>query len=343
MAAVTLLDIAERCNLSRASISLVVRDSPRVSAETKVRVRAAMEEMGYVYDRRAANLRASRTFGIGVVLTDVHNPGLADLAMAIEDGAADGDCSVMMGYSRDVVGRQTDVIRAMLEYRLDGIIVSPAHRSVPGDFTQLAASGVPVVQVTRRVKGLVSGYSGPNNEMAGSLLATHLHELGARTVAFVGGNHGVSARTERVRGLREQWRRLGGTWKPELIIATNALASGGAIGARELLAEGPSGLPDAIVAYSDTVAAGVVSELRSCGIESGSDVAIAGINDSPTAMHLHPTLTSVDTQMTTVGREAVRMLFDAIETPEFEPVAAVTDCAIRIRESTTRWAPRSRR
>lgn len=342
MAAVTLRDIAERCNLSRASISLVLRDSPRVSAETKVRVRIAMQEMGYVYDRRAANLRSTRTFGLGLILTDVHNPALADLAMAVEDGAADGGCSVMMGYSRDVVRRQTDVIRAMLEYRLDGIILSPAHGSSPTDFAQLATSRVPVVQVTRRVKGLVSGYSGPNNAMAGSLLATHLHELGVRTVAFVGGNHGVSARTERVRGLRDQWRRLGGTWRPELIIATNALESGGVLGVRELLASDPAGLPDAIVAYSDTVAAGILTEVRAQGIEPGVDVAIAGIDDSPSARHLHPTLTSVDTQMTSVGRQAVHMLLDAINDPDLEPSVTLADSALRIRESTTQWSPRQR-
>lgn len=338
MAAVTLRDIAERCNLSRASISLVIQDSPRVSDATKVRVRQVMAQMGYVYDRRAANLRGGRTFGLGLILTDVHNPALADLAMAVEDGAAEAGCSVMMGYSRDDVGRQSRTIQAMLECRLDGIILSPAQGTKPETFAQLGQSGIPVVQVTRRVKGLQSDYAGPNNVMAGSLLADHLADLGMRSVAFLGGSRGVSARQERIQGFRNQWRKRGLIWDPELAIATNALESGGLLGVRRLLDLRSGALPDAIIAYSDIVAAGAIVELRSRGFNVGADVAVAGIDDSPTATLLHPSLTSVETRMTAVGNEAVRLVLARIEKSGHDPVSTFVDSKLHIRDSTASWA-----
>lgn len=342
MARVTLRDIAERCGLSTASISLVIQDSPRVSAGTKVRVRAAMEDMGYVYDRRAANLRSARTFGIGLILTDIHNPALADLAMAIEDGSAEAGCSVMMGYSRDDVAKQARTIKAMLEYRLDGIVLSPAHDTIPEDLAQLAKSRVPVVQVTRRVSGFASDYSGPNYVMAGSLLAQHLHDIGASSVAFFGGSAGVSGRDERIRGLRDRWRELGGVWRPELVIDTNALEGGGVLAVRQLLARDGSGeIPDAIVGYSDVVASGIMTELRANGIRPGIDVAVAGIDDGPSATHLHPTLTSVETRMTSVGLEAVRMLLTRIDEVDDDPRVKFVSSRLHVRNSTENWKSRN--
>lgn len=336
---VSLLDIAERCQVSRATVSLVLQDSTRVSAPTKLRVREAMADMGYVYDRRAANLRGRRTFGLGLVLTDVHNPALADLAMSIEDRAGDAGCSVMMGYSRDDLARQTRILRAMMEYRVDGIVLSPAQGTTSSDLRQLADCGIPVVQVTRRVEGLVTDYAGPNNVMAGRLLADHLADLGVERVAFLGGSPGVSARRERIRGLREQWKRRGGTWHPELALASNALESGGTIAVGELLRTvDVIDRPDALVAYSDVVAAGVVSALREAGIEPGADVAVAGIDDSPGARHVHPNLTSVDTAMVDVGSEAVRLLLARVEEPGRDTTTTFVRCRLEVRASTSAWS-----
>jgi LacI family transcriptional regulator len=333
--ATTLRDIAERCGVSRATVSLVIQDSHRVSEPTKERVRAAMVEMGYIYDRRAAHLRSRRAHGFGLVLTDVHNPGLAELAMALEDAAADAECSVVMGFTRDDLGRQNQIIRTMLEYRLDGIVLSPASRTTLNDLMPMVRSGMPHVLVTRRIQGFESDYVGPNNMRAGRLLADHMASLGARSLAFLGGSHRVSARLERARGLRDQWQKLGLPWRAELSIATSALEEGGREAVGLLRERGP--LPDAIVGYSDTVVRGILAQLKEDGIRPGRDVAVAGIDNDPMAPHLDPSLSSVDTYMAQVGRDAFGLLLGRTSEPTRTPVTTLIKGSLHVRDSTRLW------
>jgi LacI family transcriptional regulator len=82
---VTLTDVARHCGVSRATVSLVLNNSPLVAAATAARVREAMSELGYVYNRAAASLRTRRTNAIGVVLTQVTNPYFAELAAGPQD------------------------------------------------------------------------------------------------------------------------------------------------------------------------------------------------------------------------------------------------------------------
>src|SRR5665213_1923470 len=126
MPRVTLSDVARRCDVSRATVSLVLQDSHRVSDATKLRVRAALADMDYVYNRQAASLRMERSFTLGLVLTDIRNQALAALAMAVEDEADEAGCVLMMGYTADSLDRQSRIMQTMLEYRLDGVVLSPA-------------------------------------------------------------------------------------------------------------------------------------------------------------------------------------------------------------------------
>lgn len=337
MTSVTLNDVAVRCGVSRATVSLVLQDSKRVSVTTKQRVRLALEEMNYVYDRRAANLRGQRTFSLGLILTDVRNPALADLAMAAERTAAQASCVVMMGYSQDQLARQGQIVRSMIEHRLDGVILSAADQTAARDLDVLKRSGVPVVLVTRRVLDLSSDYAGPDNTTAGRLIADHLVQRGARSLAFLGGSVRVSAHGEREYGLRSQWEQRGLPWDPALSIRAEADREGGVHAARALLAKGE--LPDAIVGYSDAVAKGIVAELGRHGVVPGRDVALASFDNSPDAPDVGPGLTSVDTFMGHVGREAMALLLRTIDEAHAEPVSVLLQPELQVRGSTASWSP----
>jgi len=134
---VTLLDIARECGVSRATVSLVLQDSSRVSGETKARVREAMAPLGYVYNRRAANLRTRRSMIVGLVVTDVRNHYFAELIMAVELALHDCGYIVLQGFSHDEPDRQGLLLAAMSEYRDDGPDVGRDGRSAgrPKDAT----------------------------------------------------------------------------------------------------------------------------------------------------------------------------------------------------------------
>lgn len=339
MPRVTLSDVATKCGVSRATVSLVLQDSKRVSEPTKQRVRSVLAEMGYVYNRQAASLRMDRSFTLGLVLTDIHNPALAALAMAVERVADEAGCVLMMGYSSDSLERQTRILQTMMEYRLDGIVISPSSNTTARSLQPLAQSGVPHALVTRRILDYSSDYVGPDNFAAGELLAEHLADIGAKSVAFLGGSIGVSARDEREGGLRTRATKRGIVWRPDLSIASRADDEGGATAVRQLLGMGP--VPDAIVGYSDTVVRGALGELRRHSIRPGRDVAIVSFDNSPEAKHMHPALTSVDTYMSEVGEGAARQVLERINEPDRPTTSRMLQPTLNVRASSQLWVPGS--
>ena len=81
----TLADVAQRAGVSRATASLVLRDSPLVARSTRERVQAAVEELGYVYNRGAATLRAARTKAVGLLVPNLANPFFAEMTAGLDD------------------------------------------------------------------------------------------------------------------------------------------------------------------------------------------------------------------------------------------------------------------
>ena len=138
MKRVTINDVAAQAGVSRATVSLVLRDNPRVAESTRQKVRGVMADMGYVYDRRAADMRTRRGMTIGLVLTDVRNPYFAELSMAFEVTLKDHGYVVLQGYTQDERARQDRLLDVMLEHRVDGIILLPAKNTSAEDLRRPA-------------------------------------------------------------------------------------------------------------------------------------------------------------------------------------------------------------
>jgi len=336
---VTINDVAAESGVSRATVSLVLRGSAKIPDSTAQRVRAAMNRLGYVYNRQAANLRTRQTKTIGLVLTGVRDPWFADLTMAVEEGTHDAGCTLLTGYSRDRRDRQDALLSTMIEQRVDGIVVLPTSETSAADLAlSLGRSSVPHVLIDRRVEGYESDRVRVNHWAAGKELAGHLADIGVRSTAFLGGPPRCPVRAERHGGLASGAAAHGIDLSPEHSIATDAERHGGTVAANRLLEL--RGLPDAIVAYSDVVALGVLGALRHRGIEAGRGIAVAGFDDIDEAA-LQPTpLTTTSTFPTRLGQEAVRLLFERIVDPAVPQRDIVIEPVLHVRESTTQWARR---
>ncbi len=338
MARVTLNDVAGASGVSRATVSLVLQDSSRVSEPTKKRVREVMGQLGYIYDRRAANLRSQRSMTIGLVATNVRNPYFADLTMAIERALYKRGYTLLLGYSYDQLERQAKLIEAMLEHRVDGVLLLPAHETTRAVLTHsLGASGTPHVLVARHVRGHRADYVRADNVAAARLIGEHLASRGHRRVAFLGGPQRSTARVERERGLRAALRSRGVEFDSDLSIATSADREGGER-AVELLLEA-SQLPDAIVCSSDVVAFGVLASLRTAGLEPGEDVAVASFDDTPDARLQKPPLTSVSTYPDRTGTQAAELLMRRIDDPTLPVHNVLLTPELHARESTLGFSP----
>jgi LacI family transcriptional regulator len=333
-ARMTMKDVAEAAGVSRATVSLVVRDSPQIPAETKARVRETIERLGYVYDHRAAVMRADRTMTMGLVATNVRNPYFAELTMALQTKLQEAGFALLLGYSLDDRLREDRLLEVMVQRHVDGVALLPARGTTSSDLQRwLFTSGTPHVLIARRVKGHEADYVGADNVRGGALLGEHFALEGCRTVAFLGGPAQSGARAERQRGLTTALRRHGVALDRRLSIATSADDAGGLAAVEKLMRAGP--LPDAIACYSDVVAFGVIAGLRAAGVEPGSDVAVGSFDDIWEASLTHPPLTSVATFPEQVGIEAARLLVERLNAPDAPPERVLLSPRLSVRASST--------
>jgi LacI family transcriptional regulator len=335
----TLNDVGRVAGVSRSTASLVVRGSSRIPEPTSDRVRLAMAELGYVYNRHAANMRRTESMTLGLIVTDIRNPYFAGLTMAIEEAAHDAGYTLLIGYSRDDVERQFLQLETMVQQQVDGIFLLPATGSELEPICGIIdRSAVPVLQLARYFSEELD-YVGPDNIAAGQQLARHLSSLGTSSAVLVGGPEQSSARTERIKGLETGFAGSGVTFDASLSAATTNNASGGSEGVASVLDQGI--WPDCIIAYSDAVALGIYAELRRRNLEPGRDVSVASFDDIAIAELLLPPLTSVATYPELIGRKAAEMLLNRIGDPSLEPQRSLIKPALKVRASTAQWRPRT--
>ena len=126
---VTLLDIAADAGVSRATVSLVIRDVPRVTNATRKRVLRSIKKLGYVYHRGAASLRMQQSHAIGLIVSDITNPFFAEVIVAIEDRLATAGFVTLLGNTSEDRSKEERLLGTMQEFPADGILICPTlHR-----------------------------------------------------------------------------------------------------------------------------------------------------------------------------------------------------------------------
>jgi LacI family transcriptional regulator len=310
----TLTEVAVRAGVSRSTASLVLRGSPLVAAETRDRVREAVDALGYVYNRGAATLRASRTKTIGLLVTDLSNPFFAEMAIGVDRVMeAEGYVSFLVS-TGESLERQERFLRRMREQGVDGVVLCPATGTTPALLRMLRDWSLPCVQALRHVTlpGDEEGdYAGADYRFGIEQAVEHLVRLGHRRIAFIGGNLLHSATRERWAGFRAAMRRHG--LEEERILRTPLTRQAGAEAIAALL-DSPEP-PSAAICFNDIVAFGVMLGLERRGLRAGRDLAVIGVDDLPDAALTEPPLTTVGTLPRVVGEESARLLLRRIADP----------------------------
>jgi LacI family transcriptional regulator, galactose operon repressor len=328
---VTLADVAVDAQVSRATVSLVLRESPLVADTTRARVRASIDRLGYVYHRGAASLRSRRSHTVGLLVTDVSNPFFAELTVGVEAALAEAGRVVLLGHSYESTAKQADLIRVMQEYGADGLLITPAHETTVADLRPLVAARIPHLLVVRYVDGHPAPYVGADNVMGARAATEHLLDHGARKVAFLGGPEHSSARRDRRRGVEDALAGRRKKLADDRSVPTPATRQGGYEAALELLRR--KDRPDAIVCYSDVVAFGVLLACDELGVRVGEEVRVTGFDDIAESALQHPGLTTVAIRPRELGERAARLLFQRIEHSDGPPVSDVSTPRLMVRSS----------
>jgi DNA-binding LacI/PurR family transcriptional regulator len=300
-------DVAREAGVSRALVSLVMRERPNVSDERRRRVQEAASRLGYRPNAMARGLASRSTRTVGVILDDLRNPFFAEIAGGVEEFASELGYQLLLGTGGRQARRERAALSTLLEYRVDGIIlVSPR---MPPTQIAAAAAEVPLVLVGRSLR-TADADSVLIDEMHGTELALdHLVGLGHERIAHVDGGKapgGPQRRNAYVRGMRK--RRLG---RHVRVIPGDFTEDAGANAAQQLLDGGE--LPTAIFAANDLVAAGLLGVLDRAGVDVPADVSIIGYDNIAIAHLAHFSLSTIDQPRTQMGRLALQLLLDRRE------------------------------
>jgi LacI family transcriptional regulator len=330
---VTVVDIAKAAGVSKSTVSLVLQGSSLVNEATRTKVNAVMRDLGYVYNRGAANLRQANAKSkiIGIVVNDLTNGFFAELAVGVDMVVQSAGFVQFLANTGESIDRQREVIASMREHGISGLIVSPARATKAADLKPIVAAGIPVVVAVRNVPGAkVSSIVSDNH--AGTYAAVeHLASLGHRRISFLGGFPDTAVFEERLGGYRDAMKAAGLACPEELVVSSAPSRAGGvdAIDRAMAIADRPT----AAVCFNDAVAFGVCDGLRSRRLEPGRDFAVIGFDDVIEAKTAVPALTTVSVDPQGMGRRAAQLLLKQISAGKADAESIVSSVRLVVRES----------
>ena len=314
---VTVTDLARAAGVSRSTVSLVLRSSPLVKRETGRRVEEAIERLGYVYNRNAANLRRRTSDMVAMVINDLTNPFFAELAVGLDEALQAAGYVSLMANTNEDPARQRRVMESMREHGAAGFILCPAMGTGARQSEALANWNAPVIQVMRRLPGARLGTVVPDNALGARMATERLLRLGHRRIAFLGGSEDNVVTAERAGGYRAALDAAGIAVDPALVVPATLNRGGGVDALRRVLAlEHP---PTAALCFSDVVAFGVLDALAEAGRAVGRDFSVIGFDDIAGARHTLPPLTSVAVYPRELGRRSAEALLRRIADPDEQP------------------------
>lgn len=330
--AVTVTDIAEAVGVSRATVSLVLRDSPLVSARTRARVEAELKRQRYVYNRAAANLRRRTSSSVALVINDLSNPFFAEFAAGVDEALGEKGYVTLLGSTSESPQRQQAVVSTLMEHSPSGFILSPAEGSDATVLAQALGTRTNVLLFNRELEGADWDSLSLDNGQGTYEATRHLIDRGHRRIGFFGGHSTSSSCRQRREGYRRAMAEAGLEARPEWLVETapNRLDAAACAGDM-LLGHEP---PTAAVCYNDTVALGLMLGLTSRGIRPGHDFAVTGFDDIAEASVAAPPLTTLAADPRARGRQAAALLLEKYDHPEAAPKRTVASVQLRVRESS---------
>ena len=335
---VTITDIASRAEVSRSTVSLVLREDARISQPTRDRVRRAIDDLGYTYNRGAANLRSQASQALGLVINDLTNPFFSELTAAVEATVSDEGYFVYLAQSGEDPDHQHDLVRSLIEHGVGGLILCPATGTRPDTLAWLERQRVAVCIAVRPLRQEQFDFSGPDNYRAGFIATQDLLAKDHRTIAFLGGERGNPSRDDRVAGYFAALQLHGLPFDENLVVESRPSRTSGLRDVERMLSL--ERRPTAALCYNDFVAISVMHGLRKFGVEPGRDIALIGFDGMPEAETSYPTLSSVALSPRNVGQAAARLLLERIKNPEAAIVRHVEAPVFQERMSSTTFAAR---
>lgn len=311
----TMYDVAKLAGVSQPTVSRVLNENDTavtISDETRARVMAAIEELGYRPNALARSLRTQRTQTIALMIADLSNGFYHPIARAVQDVARLHDYEVLISNSDHIYENEEHFCQVVSRRPVDGVIMVPIHLTEQD----------------------IQNYFGKQNTPV-SMLGSHLHlenvdvvyvdderatyesvrwmimERGYREFGFIGVADDLPPGPRRFHGFLRALDEFGLAFDPRFYVEGDFKMDGGAAAARKLMRTGT--LPRALFACNDLMAIGAILALQEEGIQVPDQVAVMGFDDIPEARIIRPMLTTIAQNPRDIGLKLANALFERLE------------------------------
>lgn len=328
--AVRIKDVAKKAGVSTATVSRVINDQ-YVSPDLKNRVLAAIKELKYRPDYYAKGLRTNRTFTVGMVLPDISNPHFPLIFRGAEDELRKSNVSLIMANSDGNSQYELEAIRMLFSKHIDGLlfISSGYNKEVEKEIIE---SGIPTVFVGRKWENKFPSLSADSYKAMMEML-NYLYETDHRNLLFLGGPDNISSSNERLNAF------INFSDNHENMITRyitgNFSYESGYDRTLATLMNNKADF-DAIVCANDLIAYGAIDACKSLNLKIPEQLSVTGFDDSFTAEHFSPSLTTVALPTFEMGRKAAELLSEYIENTRKGNVEIVLSGSVVIRNSTAK-------
>lgn len=331
---IKLSDIADTLGVSTATVSLALRDSPLVAEATREKIKTCARDIGYIYNRRAASLRTSKSGIVGVIVHSIMNPFYAEILGALEGELDRSKQKFILSNHYDDLEKQRTFVDTLLQLGADGVIMSPALGTPPEDIAMCEKHDLPAVLIARTVDGVENPTFRGDDAYGISLATNHLISLGHTRIAMIGGTDGTSTGLDRYQGYVDAMEAAGLEVKPEWRFSGPRTKQAGFEITSQFLALKEK--PTAAVCWNDLVAIGLMNGIARAGLVPGVDISVTGYDDLEEAEIATPALTTVWNGQREVGRLAARALLDRLADGTHVGQQPLIRPELRIRQSTSR-------
>lgn len=303
----TIKDIASVAGVSHTTVSRALRGHTRISTETIERIQKIADELGYVPNTVARGLKTRRSRVLGVIVRRIDDPFFSEVLQGIEDVLQEADYSLFLAASRRNPDREREIMQAMGERQVEGVIVSSTQIQ-PEQLRQLGHFDVPMILINNQAIDEPDIHSVYHDDAFGSQqLIQHLIDLGHQRIAFLGNVHGGKTNADRLRGYREALLQAGLSINPDyIVVGKNGQPDGGSEGIRDVLELSPR--PTAVICYNDLMAIGAIQGVLQAGLHVPEDISITGFDNIELAGYVSPSLTTFHQPKYELGREAAQMM-----------------------------------
>ncbi|MBD3943205.1 LacI family DNA-binding transcriptional regulator [Microbacterium sp. NEAU-LLC] len=304
---VTVHDVAARSGVSIATVSRTLREPHRVSDDTRDRVLAAVDELGYRPNRAASSLRRGRTGVIALVVPDIENPYFASMTKGAQVMCRERGYELVVVDTSERAEIEDEEVR-VLRSQIDGLILASSRLS--DERLAEVAETTSCVLVNRSLESHAPGTPTVTIDegAAAALAVAHLYGLGHRRIVYVGGPSRSWSQARRAKGIETAAHERDGL---ELIQLRDCVptSDGGREVAEKVLALGPT----AVIGYNDLVALGLLAQWTESDIRVPGHVSLIGFDDTFVTGLVTPPLTSVGADLRVVGDAAVELLIERID------------------------------